>query len=112
VSIALQSLNTLVDQLIQSVDWATISGGLAGLIVFAGLGFFALFRLGGLSGWSAPARPTPMAPSHSQGYPQGGGYPPQGYPPQGYPQGYGGGGGYGPQQGGGGYPPGGGYQPR
>jgi hypothetical protein len=110
VSIALQSLNTLVDQLIQSADWPSISGGLASLIVFAGLGFFALFRLGALSGWSAPVRPQPMAPSHSQGYPQGGGYPPQGYPPQGYPQGYGGG--YGPQQGGGGYPPGGGYQPR
>jgi hypothetical protein len=111
VSIALQSLNTLVDQLIQSADWPSISGGLASLIVFAGLGFFALFRLGALSGWSAPVRPQPMAPSHSQGYPQGGGYPPQGYPPQGYPQGYGGGG-YGPQQGGGGYPPGGGYQQR
>ena len=62
---------------------------------------------------TAPAEPAPMAPTHSQGYPQGGGYPPQGYPPQGYPQGGGYGGGYGPPQGqGGGYPPGGGYQPR
>jgi hypothetical protein len=110
---ALLSLQGLVTQLIMSAPWAITSGQLANLIVFAGIGFFALFRLGSLSSWSAPARPQPMAPSHSQGYPpQGGGYPPQGYPPQGYPQGYGGGGGggYGPQ--GGGYPPGGGYQPR
>lgn len=108
---SLMSLQGLVSQLIMSAPWATTSGELANLIVFAGIGFFSLFRLGSLSGWSAPARPTPMAPSHSQGYPpQGGGYPPQGYPPQGYPQGYGGG--YGPPQGGGGYPPGGGYQPR
>jgi hypothetical protein len=112
VFVALQSLNDLVSQLIQSSPWPTTSGALASLVVFSGIGFFALFRLGSLSGWSAPVRPQPMAPSHSQGYPpQGGGYPPQGYPPQGYPQGYGGGG-YGPQQGGGGYPPGGGYQPR
>lgn len=111
VASALGLLDGLVTNLIQSADWAgTTSGSLARLIVYAGIGFFSLFRLGALSGWSAPARPTPMAPSHSQGYPQGGGYPPQGYPPQGYPQGYGGG--YGPPQGGGGYPPGGGYQPR
>ena len=106
---SLLSLQGLVGQLIMSTPWAMTSGQLANLIVFAGIGFFSLFRLGSLSGWSAPARPTPMAPGHSQGYPQGGGYPPQGYPPQGYPQGYGGG--YGPPQGGG-YPPGGGYQPR
>ncbi|HTE50713.1 MAG TPA: hypothetical protein VK698_07580 [Kofleriaceae bacterium] len=111
---AWQSLHGLVGQLIQSAPWASTSGQLANLVVFGGIGFFALFRLGSLSSWSAPVRPAPMAPTHSQGYPQGGGYPPQGYPPQGYPQGggYGGGGGYGPQQGGGGYPPGGGYQPR
>ncbi|HWM86513.1 MAG TPA: hypothetical protein VNO33_11760 [Kofleriaceae bacterium] len=118
VSISLQSLNQLVSQLILSNPWPVISGALASLLVFAGIGFFSLFRLGSLSGWSAPVRPMPIAPSHSQGYPpQGGGYPPQGYPPQGYPQGYGGGqggGGYGgpPQGGGGGYPPGGGYQQR
>ena len=105
---ALQSLQGLISQLIMSQPWAVTSGQLSSLIVFAGIGFFSLFRLGSLSGWSTPIRPAPMAPS--QGYPQGGGYPPQGYPPQGYPQGYGGG--YGPQQGGGGYPPGGGYQPR
>lgn len=108
--LALQSLHGLVVQLIMSQPWAITSGHLASLVVFAGIGFFSLFRLGALSSWSAPVRPQPMAPSHSQGYPpQGGGYPPQGYPPQGYPQGYGGG--YGPPQGGG-YPPGGGYQPR
>ncbi len=110
VMLALQSLNGLVTLLIQAQPWAITSRELSSLIVFAGVGFFSLFRLGGLSSWSAPVRPQPMAPSHSQGYPQGGGYPPQGYPPQGYPQGYGGG--YGPPQGGGGYPPGGGYQPR
>jgi hypothetical protein len=108
--LALESLQGLVSQLIQSAGWPSISNQLASLLVFAGIGFFSLFRLGALSSWSAPVRPQPMAPSHSQGYPpQGGGYPPQGYPPQGYPQGYGGG--YGPPQGGG-YPPGGGYQPR
>jgi hypothetical protein len=111
---AFQSLHSLVGQLIMSMPWASTSGQLANLLVFGGIGFFALFRLGSLSSWSAPVRPAPMAPTHSQGYPQGGGYPPQGYPPQGYPQGGGGyGGGYGPPQGqGGGYPPGGGYQPR
>jgi len=108
---ALLALKGLVTQVIMAATWVGMSGALASLIVSAGIGFFSLFRLGALSGWSAPVRPQPMAPSHSQGYPQGGGYPPQGYPPQGYPQGYGGGG-YGPQQGGGGYPPGGGYQPR
>jgi hypothetical protein len=107
---ALHSLKGLITQVIMASTWVGMSGDLASLIVSAGIGFFALFRLGALSGWSAPIRPQPMAPSHSQGYPQGGGYPPQGYPPQGYPQGYGGG--YGPPQGGGGYPPGGGYQPR
>lgn len=110
VMLALQSLNGLVTLLIQAQPWAITSRELSSLLVFAGVGFFSLFRLGALSSWSAPVRPQPMAPSHSQGYPQGGGYPPQGYPPQGYPQGYGGG--YGPPQGGGGYPPGGGYQPR
>jgi len=105
---SLLSLQTLVNQLIMSAPWAMTSGQLANLIVFAGIGFFSLFRLGSLSGWSTPVRPSPMAPG--QGYPpQSGGYPPQGYPPQGYPQGYGGG--YGSPQGGG-YPPGGGYQPR
>jgi hypothetical protein len=108
---ALMSLKGLITQVIMASTWVGMSGALASLIVSAGIGFFSLFRLGALSGWSAPVRPQPMAPSHSQGYPQGGGYPPQGYPPQGYPQGYGGG--YGPPQGGGGgYPPGGGYQPR
>lgn len=110
--LALLSLQGVVQQLIMSAPWASTSGQIANLIVFAGIGFFAVARLGSLSSWSAPVRPAPMAPSHNQGYPpQGGGYPPQGYPPQGYPQGYGGGGGYGSPQGGG-YPPGGGYQPR
>jgi hypothetical protein len=112
VASALGEFDGLVSNLIASSDWPSVtSASAANLIVFGGIGFYSLFRLGALSGWSAPARPTPMAPSHSQGYPQGGGYP-QGYPPQGYPQGYGGG--YGPPQGGGGYPQGGGggYQPR
>jgi hypothetical protein len=107
--LALLSFQDVVSQLIMSMPWASTSEHIANLIVFAGIGFFAVARLGSLSSWSAPVRPTPMSSGHSQGYPpQGGGYP-QGYPPQGYPQGYGGG--YGSPQGGG-YPPGGGYQPR
>jgi len=106
--LALMSLQSLVTNLIMSQPWASTSGELAELVVFAAIGLFALVRLGSLSSWSPPPPPQPMAP---QGYPpQGGGYPPQGYPPQGYPQGYGGG--YGPPQGGGYPPPGGGYQPR
>ncbi len=110
-------------------SWVGKAGALAGVVVGGALGVGALFKLGGLSGWTAPVRP--VAPQPSAGYAQPGmqqqpmqqqGYPPQqqggGYPPQqggGYPPQQGGGGGYPPQQGGGGgYPPqgGGGYQPR
>ena len=119
-------------------SWAGKSGMLAHFITYGAVGYLALNKLGGLSGWTAPSRPAPMAQGGGGyppqgGMPQGGGYPPQGgmpqgggYPPQGgMPQGGGyppqggvpQGGGYPPQGGmpqGGGYPPqgGGGYPPR
>ena len=108
--------------------WVEKAQPFAGFLTFGALGFLALNKLGGLSGWVS--QPRPMAPQvgipQQQGYPpqQSGGVPQQGYPPQqqryppqqqqqGYPPQQQGG--Y-PPQGGGGYPPqgggGGGYQPR
>lgn len=127
---AIGSLNGLLDALLTSKGWRG-AGALqtAHLLVSGGLGFFALTRFGGMSGWTAPAKPAPMMQqggyqpqagyqqqAQMQGQQQGGyqqpqqGYPPQqqGYPPQGgmppggqYPQGGGGQGG-----GQGGYGPG------
>jgi hypothetical protein len=112
----------LIDSVVFSRGWHTMSGMLSILVVTGGAAFVSLFRHGQLSGWTQAARPAaPIAPAgggYPGGYPQqGGGYPPQGgggYPPQGgggYPPQ--GGGGY-PPQGGGGYPPqgGGGYPPQ
>jgi hypothetical protein len=114
-AMAIGAASAFLTGLFNSFPWQMTSGSLSSLIVDGGIGFVALGRLGGLSGWSTPVRPA--APMSPPGYPpqQGGGYPPQqggGYPPQG--------GGYPPQQGGGyppqggGYPPqgGGGYPPR
>jgi hypothetical protein len=117
------ALKGVIENLILSAGWPATAGEVATFLVMTGIGLFSVFRLGGMSSWTAPVRPVaPMPQQHSQGYPPQGGYAPQGgYPPQG---GYGGGygmppqgGGYPPQGGGyppqgGGYPPGGGYQPR
>jgi hypothetical protein len=114
---AIASAYGFLSNLVMSGPWTAGSGALAKLLVDGAIGLAALSRLGALSGWVTPVRPSkPMPPQYP---PQGGGYPPQGggYPPQGggYPPQGGGyppqGGGYPPQ--GGGYPPqGGGYPPR
>jgi hypothetical protein len=113
---AIASAYGFLGNLVMSGPWSAGSGALAKLLVDGAIGVLALSRLGALSGWVTPVRPSaPMPPQ----YPPGGGYPPPGggYPPQGggYPPPGGGyppqGGGYPPQ--GGGYPPqGGGYPPR
>jgi hypothetical protein len=138
-SAAIVAFSMFVQMMINGggAPWAVKAGPFATFLTYGGIGFFALNKLGGMSGWVAQPRPmAPQAgvpqqggypPQQSGGVPQGGGYPPQGggYPPQGgmppqgggYPPQGGGmppqGGGY-PPQGGGGYPPqgGGGYQPR
>ena len=110
---AIGSLNGLLDALLTSKGWrAAGAGQTAHLLVSGGLGFFALTRFGGMSGWTAPARPAPMM------QPQGGYQPQQGYQPQGQmqgQQGYQQPQGYPPQQQGyppqGGMPPGQGYPP-
>jgi hypothetical protein len=114
---AIASAYGFLGNLVMSGPWAAGAGALATLLVHGAIGVIALSRLGALSGWVTPVRPSvPMPPQYPPpggGYPPpGGGYPPQGggYPPQGggYPPQ---GGGYPPQ--GGGYPPqGGGYPPR
>ena len=115
------ALKGVIENLILSAGWPATAGEVATFLVMTSIGLFSVFRLGGMSSWTAPVRPVaPMPQQHSQGYPPQGGYAPQGYPPQGYGGGYGAppqGGGYPPQGGGyppqgGGYPPGGGYQPR
>ncbi len=117
------ALKGVIENLILSAGWPATAGAVATFLVMTGIGLFSIFRLGGMSSWTAPVRPVAQMPQqHSQGYPPQGGYAPQGYPPQGYGGGYGAppqgggyppqGGGYPPQGGGGGgYPPG-GYQPR
>jgi hypothetical protein len=100
------SLNQVIFGLFNSRPWAANSGSVASFLVGGLVGMLAVFRLGSLSSWTAPARP--QAPYMPQGGQGGGGYPQQ----QGYgQQGYGQQGGYPPQ--GGGYPPqGGGYPPQ
>jgi hypothetical protein len=129
-TIAITSFALFVNVMINGggAPWAVKAAPFASFLTYGGIGFFALNKLGGLSGWVSQPRPmAPQAGVPQQGYPpqQSGGAPQQGYPPQqqggyppqqqqqGYPpqqqQGY-------PPQGGGGYPPqgggGGGYQPR
>ena len=124
--VAILRFHEFAASLIGGAPWRADSAKhLGGFVTYGALAFFAVYRFGGLSGWTVPVRAVP--PSMSGGYPhqggpppgQSGGYPPQGggYPPQGggYPPQGGGyppqGGGYPPQ--GGGYPPqGGGYPPR
>jgi hypothetical protein len=107
---ALFALNMLLEGLFNDAPWGANASSIASLLVALAVAGFSIPRFGGMSGWTAPVAPPPMAPP--QYPPQGGGYPPQGggYPPQGggYPPQ---GGGYPPQ--GGGYPPqGGGYPPQ
>jgi hypothetical protein len=120
VGFSLLALDNFITGLIMDVPWEANAGAFASGVVTGAVAVFAIVKLGGISGWVAPAPPPPPAQQSSGMPPQGGGYPPQGggYPPQGggYPPQGGGyppqGGGYPPQ--GGGYPPqgGGGYPPQ
>jgi hypothetical protein len=125
---AITAVSGFISGLIAGAPWGVNAPLLSATIVYGGLGFLTLTKLGGASGWVAP---PPRAGGFgggggydpNQGYQQQG-YPPQGQPPQGgYPPQGGsppagggyppqGGGGYPPQGGGGLPPPGGGYPPQ